>query len=319
MNMALKDHLVKFSLKAKKENITLAGITISAEGIALAIIDHTDIAPILKFVQFYPCSPIEQVPLLTELVREHQLDEIPCNLLLSPDEYQLTQIDAPEVSKQELSSALRWQIKDLIDFHIDDAVIDHIELPNHSASGKKQLLVIASRQSIIQTYVDLLQAANCNLTSIDVAVQAARNIISHLHVDNNSVGLLNLWDSQSKISVLLDNDIYINRSSSIGSQSLSFVTEEDINSQSILDSLVLELQRTFDYYEGHSRQAAITHLVIINNGQTVNTLDQLIQQRLGVECINVNLKDAVTISSGIKHTISNNCIIAIGGALRSVG
>jgi len=37
------------AFKRKKENRTSAGITISAEGIALTIIDHTDIAPILKF------------------------------------------------------------------------------------------------------------------------------------------------------------------------------------------------------------------------------------------------------------------------------
>ena len=314
--MTLKEHWAKLT-KEKKDNHTSAGITISAEGIALAIIDHTDIAPILKFAQFYLCPSAEQETLLAELVRSHHLDEVSCNLILSPDEYQLTQIDAPEVAKQELSSALHWQIKDLIDFHIDDAVIEHIELPNHSGSGKNQLIVIASRQSIIQSHVDLLQAARCNLTSIDIAAQAARNIISHLPLEDNSVGLLNLWDSHSKLSVLLEHDIYINRSSSIGTESLSFVSEDDINSQSILDSLALELQRTFDYYEGHSRQAAITHLCIINNGQAISNVAPLIQQRLGIECINVDLKDAVTMSEGINHDISNNCLTAIGGALRS--
>jgi len=315
--MTLKELLVKFSIKAKKDSSTSAGITISAEGIAIAIIDHTNIAPILKFAQFYPCSPLEQVTLLTKLVSEHQLDTLPCNLVLSPSEYQLTQVDAPEVAKQELSSALHWQIKDLIDFHIDDAIIDHIELPNYSASGKKQLLVFASRRSIIQTYVDLLQATNCNLITIDVAVQSARNIISRLSLENNSVGLLNLWDDLSKLSVLLDQDIYINRTSSIGVDSLSFVTEEDVNSQSIIDSLVLELQRTFDYYESHSRQAAISHLLILNNSQDVENIAELIQQRLGIDCHSVDLKDAMTISSEISSNIDNKCIIAIGGALRS--
>ena len=304
-----------FSLKAKADSNTTAGISISADGISLAIIEHNSISPILKFAQFYPCAPIEQETLLTELAVQHQLNKIPCNLVLSPDEYQLSQVDAPEVAKQELRAALYWQIKDLIDFHIDDAVIDHIELPNHSASGKKQLLIIASRESIIQSHVDLLHAANCNLHTIDIAIQSARNIINLLPTDNDSVGLLNLWADQSRLSVLLEHDIYINRSSSIGTESLTFIAEDDVNSQSILDSLALELQRTFDYFESHSRQAAITHLLILNNGQSIEHLPQLLQQRLGLDCQTIDLKEVLTFSDGIT-IIDNKCIMAIGAALR---
>lgn len=306
-----------FSLKAKIEDNTSAGITISAEGIALAIIQHSKIAPILKHAQFHPCTAVEQTAVIAELVHQHHLDKRPCNLVLAPEEYQLTQIDAPEVAKQEMASAIHWQIKDLIDFHIDDAVIDHIELPNNSGSGKQQLLIVASRQSIIQSHVDLLQAANCRLATIDIAIQASRNLVSQLPTEHHSVGLLNLWDNLAKLSVILNNDIYINRTSSIGAQSLAYVSEDDINSQSILDSLVLELQRTFDYYESHSRQAAIAQLVIINNSKTVDNIADLIQQRLGIDCHSIELKDIITVSDEIGDTIDQRCLMAIGGALRS--
>ena len=306
-----------FSLKAKSDNASTAGIAISSEGIALAIIGHNKLGPIIQHAQFYPCTSSEHNSRLTELASQFHLSDISCNLVLSPSEYQLSQVDAPEVPKQELQAALYWQVKDLIDFHIDDAVIDHIELPNNSASGKKQLLIVASRQSTIQSHVDLLQSSNCNLATIDVAVQATRNIISHIPSENNSVGVLNLWDDLSKISVVLDHDIYINRSSSIGGHSLSFVTEEDINSQSILDSLALELQRTFDYYESRSRQAPVTQLFILNNGIPVNNLNTLIQQRLGIECLTINVADVITISDNINEAINNKCLMAIGGALRS--
>ena len=305
-----------FSLKAKSASRTSAGITISTEGIAIAIVEHAQTGPILEFSTFQACSTTDRASVLSELVRLHHLDNIPCNLVLSPEDYQLTPVDAPEVPKQELSAALHWQIKDLLDFHIDDAILDHISLPNQNTSGKKELLVVATRQSIIQSYVDLLQAAHCNLASIDIAVQSARNIISHLSLNDRSIGLLNLWDNISKLSVLLDDDIYINRTSSIGLQSLAFLSEEDINSQSILDSLALELQRTFDYYESHSRQAAITQLLILNNGKAIDNLAQLIQDRLGIKCSTIDLKDALNFGDAV-DSISNHCLIAVGGALRS--
>ncbi|NOQ80891.1 MAG: hypothetical protein GQ548_00005, partial [Methylophaga sp.] len=77
-----------FSLKANVDSNTTAGISISADGISLAIVEHSKISPILQFAQFHPCSPIEQAALLTDLVARHQLDKHPCNLVLSPDEYQ---------------------------------------------------------------------------------------------------------------------------------------------------------------------------------------------------------------------------------------
>jgi len=304
-----------FSLKAKSDSDKSAGITLSNTGIALAIVKHSPPLATLEFSHYYPCTPSDQVEQLSQLVKQYKLDAISCNLVLLAEDYQLLQVDAPEVPKQDLTAALRWQIKDLIDFHIDDAVIDHIEMLNQNTSGKQQLLVVTSRQSVIQAHVDLLQSTNCNLTTIDIALQSARNILCQYPNLEPSVGILNLWTDASKISVMLNQDIYINRTSSIGLQSLQFVTDEDITSQSILDSLALELQRTFDYFESHSRQASLSKLFIITNGEPVHNLDQMIQERLGIDCVNVDIADIVTINSN--EQVDNNCIIAIGGALRS--
>jgi MSHA biogenesis protein MshI len=308
-----------FSLQAKSTGKIVAGISIFENGIALAIVDHSKRKPILNHAHFYPCSGAEQSTLLSELSKEYKLHNIACNLILYSNEYQFHQIEAPDVPKHELNSALRWQIKDLIDFHIDDAVIDKIELPNQNPvnQGKHSLFVIACRQSLIQNHVDLLHAANCNLVTIDIAALAARNIVSHANtVENSSVGLLNLWDDRAKISVFFNHDPYINRSSSIGIQSLAFVSEDDIDSQSILDSLTLELQRTFDYYESHSRQTSISHLYILSNGQSLPHIAQLIEARLGIDCSIIEPSDFITSAESMSDTVTSNCMMAIGGALR---
>ena len=308
-----------FSLQAKSTHKIVAGISIFENGIALAIVDHSKRKPLLTHAQFYDCTGAEQSTTLSQLSKQYQLFDAACNLVLEPTEYQFHQIDAPDVPKHELKSALRWQIKDLIDFHIDDAVLDRVELPHEPTHGKHSLLVVAGHQAIIQDYVNLLHSSNCNITSIDVAALAARNIISHTSIAHNdtSVALLNLWDDLAKISVFLNHDLYINRSSSIGLQSLAFVSDDDANSQSILDSLTLELQRTFDYYESHSRQAAISHLFIVSNGSSTPNIAPLIEQRLGIECSTIKSSDFIHFSKEETNTIDNNCMMAVGGALRN--
>ncbi len=304
-----------FSFKAKIVNKPTAGITFSKDGIALAIIEHRFGKPTLLHSQLYPCSPDEHASRLSQLVKQHKLDTISCNLVLAPDEYQVLQVDAPEVPKQELATALRWHIKDLINFHIDDVVIEHVEMVIQHTSGKQQIQVIVCRQSIIQNYVDLLVKAQCNLASIDIAVFSARNILAHVDTINpsHSTGLLNLWDEYSRITVFLEHGIGINRQSTIGLDTLSFISSEP-SSLAIIDTLALEIQRTFDYYESHSRQSAIEQLLIISNGQAVPDLAQLLQQRLGMPCKLISVADAISCDN--PDSILNNCISAIGGALR---
>ena len=157
-----------YTFKGKSKRDAAAGITFSDDGIALAIVKRGPLSLILDACQFVPCLPKDQKSQLAQLVKQYQLDLIPCNCVLLPREFELIQVDAPEVTSQELSIALRWQIKDLNDFHIDDAVIDHIALPIKATSGNKPLLVVASRESVIRGHIEHMQSASCNINSVDI-------------------------------------------------------------------------------------------------------------------------------------------------------
>lgn len=308
-----------FSLKSTIKNDISAGISLTEQGIALAIVHHKSEKPFLQHALFYECTPSGQFDLLTRLVKQYNLDKIACNLVLSPTEYQLLQVDTPDVPQHELSAALRWQIKDLIDFHIDDAVIEHITLANQNSSRKDTQLVVASRQLLIQNYVDLLLSANCNLMSIDIAALAIRNIISQTTLADldTSIGVLNLWNEVTKISVLLQNELYIDRSSHLNLESVVDAIDNEHTAKALLDNLALELQRTFDYYESHSRQPSISHLCILTHGASISGLDELIEQRLGLNCLMINLLDFIAANKETLASVTNNCMVAIGGALRN--
>ena len=44
--------------------------------------------------------------------------------LLESNEYQLLQVDSPNVPEEEIKSSVRWSIKDSLHFNVDDAIID---------------------------------------------------------------------------------------------------------------------------------------------------------------------------------------------------
>lgn len=308
-----------FSQKTKTRDKTTAGITISTDGIALALVTHSRKSPSLVHAEFYPVTKDEQNTVLSQLAKKHRLANRYCNFVLTPEEYQLHQVATPDVPKQELGAAIRWRIKDLIDFHIDDAVIDVIDIPNQDATNTKSTEVVACRQSVIQSYVDLLLGAKCQLQTIDIAELATKNILTQLNESEPSIGLLSLWPTYSRISIYSNNDLYLSRSSNIGTEDLVKNDSRDENNPFILDSLALELQRTFDYYESHSRQTPIQKLLIVSHDNLMPDIAESLQQRLGthsqyIDFSTVGLKVSASIN---QQDMLSRCFLAIGAALRT--
>src|SRR5436305_12451607 len=52
------------------------------------------------------------------------LNRYRCTTLLAQSDYQMLLVESPNVKREELKSAVRWRIKDMIDYHVDDATID---------------------------------------------------------------------------------------------------------------------------------------------------------------------------------------------------
>ena len=61
---------------------------------------------------------------LGRLAGEYGLKRSRCTTALDPGEYNLLLTEAPEVPDEELRAAIRWRIKDIVDFPIQNATIE---------------------------------------------------------------------------------------------------------------------------------------------------------------------------------------------------
>ena len=57
---------------------------------------------------------------LARLRRAHGLQRYRCTTVLDASSYQFVQLNAPSVSPEEMKQALRWAVKDALDFPADD-------------------------------------------------------------------------------------------------------------------------------------------------------------------------------------------------------
>src|SRR5687768_6611414 len=58
------------------------------------------------------------------VTKELGVERYQCLSVLPSTDYQLLLVDAPNVPAPELKAAVRWKLKDMLDYHVDDATID---------------------------------------------------------------------------------------------------------------------------------------------------------------------------------------------------
>ena len=129
---------------------------------------------------------------LQQTAKEHELGRYRCATLLHPAQYQLLMVDAPNVPRDELRAAIRWRVKDLLDYHIDDATMDVLDIPvEKDAPGKSHYMyAVAAKNEIVRDQVAQFERADIALQVIDVVETAQRNIAQLYETANRGIGML---------------------------------------------------------------------------------------------------------------------------------
>ena len=120
---------------------------------------------------------------LEDFVRRLQslgLKGLVANVMLRPEQYQLLQIDTPPVAPEELRAAARFQIREMVNVHIDDITLDVMEVGDGQQKGPSHLFVVAAKNEVVRDVMALGDAMNWKVPVIDIQETAQRNLQSAL-------------------------------------------------------------------------------------------------------------------------------------------
>jgi MSHA biogenesis protein MshI len=256
------------------------------------------------------CS-YETVDELSRAAKRLSHRQYPAVSVLPSASYQLLLVEAPDVPGDELRAAVRWRIKDLIDFHIDDAVIDVFRMPAQLRGGPNQVLyAVVARAEVVRQQVAALEEAGLKLEVIDVLELCLRNVASLLEEDGRGLALLHLGDASGVLLLIRQGVLYLTRRIETGAQALRAA---DGMRSSLVSGLALETRRSLDYFESHYEQTAIP--VLFTSGLDPADQDRL-QQELGISVRNVDLTSPLQCAVHIDEETQRRCLPAIGAALR---
>lgn len=234
------------------------------------------------------------------------------NLVLADGEYQLLLVEAPRVEPAELRAAVRWQVKDLIDFHVDDAVIDVFEIPGQQSRPQAQAMMYAvvARARDVRERIDLVEEAELNLEAIDITEMALRNLASLLDDDVRGTATLYFGSDYGVITLTRQGNLYLSRRLDMGTEALEHGQTE------LLDQIVLEVQRSLDYYDSHFSQPPLTSLSVLPGFDGDEELVHGLDDALGLKVERFDPEQVFDCRTELDRDRLGPLLVAAGGALR---
>lgn len=299
-------------LGTKKRQNEIIGVEFATDGVAFAHIQRPSTQqPRLAHCEFLPVTDGDDpAEVLRSRLAKLGLSRLPCHIVLASNEYNLLLGEAPKVPAEELGEALRWRVKDLITFPVADAVIDAFLLPEDSARGNNRMAyAVVSQRKTVETRVAQSRAAQLSLKAIDIAELALRNLVETCCDTQRGVALVRLGQGGGNLLILRNGNVYLSRQFSL---SYNAGLLDDLPAE----ALVLELQRSLDYFERQMRQSPPSHVYLCGENVTEDKLTAAIKQSLPMSVSLLSLTDGIQIDEAVpEHTLSL-CLPALGAALR---
>lgn len=312
-------------LSRKLRSNALTGIVPGEDGVAAATVAYNGQGkPALEFCRFVEFG--EEVNLekaLNSLVHDSGAGHTPCTTVMPHNDYQLVQVEAPDVPPAELRAAVRWHIKELIDFHIDDAVIDVFEIPGQRPGQARGVFAVAARIDKLRERIDLLEKAGARLEIVDLEEMALRNLATGLSGDGCTV--LRFNEDHGLITICQDGNLFLTRRIETGAMSLFSAAQQadpendDYGSEltALLEGVTLEIQRSLDYYDSHFSQPPVGRLVVVPSVLDLPFVPGYFDKNLSMEARELELGELIEGELPEDRLERARCLTAIGAAMRS--
>lgn len=281
-----------------------AGIALAESSFALAVVRrHETSKPSIDHCSVHAAAS-DPAPTLKAALDKLGVARARACAVIGGDDYQIVQVEAPEVLPSELRAAIRWRLRDVINFNVDEAAVDVFEIPDPVRRTQgKMLFAVAAREAAVQRIASTLKGVARGFEAIDIPELCLRNLSALLPQDVKGVAMLALNDRFAQLVITRQGVMYLTRRIGIGNA---------------IDTgaLALEIQRSLDYYESHYDQTPIGDLVIAPAEPRAQRLADELKHETSLRVSTLNVRDLFSVSMAGEVVTDWSTLMALGAALR---
>jgi MSHA biogenesis protein MshI len=201
---------------------------------------------------------------LTRLRRSMALQNYRCTTSVESGSYQIVQANTPVVPSAEVASALRWAIKDALDFPVDDALIHTLPIPVDGApEGRAStVLAVAARRDRVAARVQAFQRSGLPLRVIDLAETAQRNVAALFEKADRGLACLSFTDKGGLLTFTRNGELYALRHIDVAVAALADGDAPEAVRTAHFERIALELQRSLDNFDRVFSRVVLERLLV---------------------------------------------------------
>jgi type IV pilus assembly protein PilM len=225
-------------------------------------------------------------------------------------------IELPYMEKEELDSALRFQVQEFIPIPIEDAILDFDIIEEFMTADEERMLtvlLVAAHKDMIQSFMEVLRSAGLSMAAIDLkAFSLPRSLIQKEvlqagYGEGQAVCLINAGSGITNIAILKDNiprfarfllrggddftHSIMNRLDMEWEEAEEIRRGKQVNPeadkvlQQEIFNFVGEIRRSIDYYIAQTQERTFSKVVLSGSGSVTANLFQEMNKglRLPVE------------------------------------
>ncbi len=302
--------------KRINRDVGWVSILVGGNGVYFVRLKRTVSQVEVLMCEFHPIENVSSAE-LEKLVRDRNLGAFQFTTLLAPDEYQILMVDAPNVPAEELKTAVRFRIKDSLNYHVDEATVDVLQIPGNANSGNRpqSLFAVAASNEILRKRISMFEKAKINLTVIDIPEMAQRNIAALYETEGRGLALLSFDDRGGLLTFTSGGELFLARRMDITSGQL-LDANENVRQQYV-ERVELEIQRSMDYFDRQFHYISLGKMLV--SAPEGAGLVKLFANSLGLPVEAINLAGIFDISATpalLNHDFVTEALPAVGAALR---
>jgi MSHA biogenesis protein MshI len=236
--------------------------------------------------------------------------------LLERGQYQLMTTEAPpELPREEWRDALRWQLKDQVEFDVADAAIDLLTVPGNQqlALRRETLLAVLTPRAPLRPIVGLLEESRFRLHAIDIPETALRNLSGRCEPEGRAQALLSFGGGSGQLVVTHQGELLTSRQIDIPAEALT--ADDDARREAAIDRCSLEVQRTLDSFERVHSHVSLARLLTVP-GPGMAALVEHLRQFVAVPVVPFDLAATLDGAESLSGAGAAPWLMALGTAMR---
>ena len=202
------------------------------------------------------------VETLQGLRRELHLERFSCATLLPARQYQVQLVDAPNVPEAEMKSAVRWRLKDFLEYPVETATVDVVAIPvdQKAAARGRSVYAVSARNQDIEARMKMFAQAKIQLRVIEIAEMAQRNLAALFEVDQRALAVLSFSEEGGLLTFTALGELYLSRRIDVSLDQLIGARAQARDP--LFERIALELQRSLDHFDRQFSNVPLAKLLL---------------------------------------------------------